>query len=151
MRIGCWGHLLRAVTGWGSRRPAQEKHFFRWEHERRFPRVEPGLSVIHPTLSESARYKPHFGMLRHNYSIFSHIYIIELEIKHRFVSFCCRFVNYFENDWKLSWPGFPEYSMWFAGAYSLETSALLHSPGGRLNKKDGLNRYGDSHVKDKTS
>ena len=23
--------------------------------------------------------------------------------------------------------------------------------GGRLNKKDGLNRYGDSHVKDKTS
>ena len=26
----------------------------------------------------------------------------------------------------------------------------LHS-GGRLNKKDGLTRYGDSHVKDKTS
>ena len=24
-------------------------------------------------------------------------------------------------------------------------------PGGRLNKKDGLNRCGDSHVKDKTS
>ena len=24
-------------------------------------------------------------------------------------------------------------------------------PGGRLNKKDGLTRYGDSHVKDKTS
>ena len=24
-------------------------------------------------------------------------------------------------------------------------------PGGRLNKKDGLNRYGNSHVKDKTS
>ena len=23
-------------------------------------------------------------------------------------------------------------------------------PGGRLNKKDGLTRYGDSHVKDKT-
>ena len=23
--------------------------------------------------------------------------------------------------------------------------------GGRLNKKDGLTRYGDSHVKDKTS
>ena len=28
-------------------------------------------------------------------------------------------------------------------------SALL--PGGRLNKKDGLTRYGDSHVKYKTS
>ena len=27
----------------------------------------------------------------------------------------------------------------------------FHSPGGRLNKKDGLTRYGDSHVKDKTS
>ena len=26
-----------------------------------------------------------------------------------------------------------------------------HQPGGRLNKKDGLTRYGDSHVKDKTS
>ena len=24
-------------------------------------------------------------------------------------------------------------------------------PGGRLNKKDGLTGYGDSHVKDKTS
>ena len=24
-------------------------------------------------------------------------------------------------------------------------------PGGRLNKKDGLSRYGNSHVKDKTS
>ena len=24
-------------------------------------------------------------------------------------------------------------------------------PGARLNKKDGLTRYGDSHVKDKTS
>ena len=27
----------------------------------------------------------------------------------------------------------------------------LFGPGGRLNKKDGLTRYGDSHVKDKTS
>ena len=28
----------------------------------------------------------------------------------------------------------------------------LHTAsGGRLNKKDGLTRYGDSHVKDKTS
>ena len=32
---------------------------------------------------------------------------------------------------------------------------LIHvnkgAPGDRLNKKDGLTRYGDSHVKDKTS
>ena len=27
----------------------------------------------------------------------------------------------------------------------------ITDPGGRLNKKDGLSRYGDSHVKDKTS
>ena len=27
----------------------------------------------------------------------------------------------------------------------------LSTAGGRLNKKDGLTRYGDSHVKDKTS
>ena len=30
-------------------------------------------------------------------------------------------------------------------------SYYLWKPGGRLNKKDGLTRYGDSHVKDKTS
>ena len=28
---------------------------------------------------------------------------------------------------------------------------LTKDPGGRLNKKDGLTRYGDSHVKYKTS
>ena len=28
---------------------------------------------------------------------------------------------------------------------------LKENPGGRLNKKDGLTRYGNSHVKDKTS
>ena len=28
---------------------------------------------------------------------------------------------------------------------------LRHQGGGRLNKKDGLTRYGNSHVKDKTS
>ena len=28
---------------------------------------------------------------------------------------------------------------------------IANSPGGRLNKKDGLTRCGDSHVKDKTS
>ena len=28
---------------------------------------------------------------------------------------------------------------------------LSETSGGRLNKKDGLTRYGDSHVKDKTS
>ena len=28
---------------------------------------------------------------------------------------------------------------------------MVIQPGGRLNKKDSLTRYGDSHVKDKTS
>ena len=28
---------------------------------------------------------------------------------------------------------------------------IFYPPGGRLNEKDGLTRYGDSHVKDKTS
>ena len=35
-----------------------------------------------------------------------------------------------------------------------QVNHLLRSPrtpGGRLNKKDGLTRYGNSHVKDKTS
>ena len=30
-------------------------------------------------------------------------------------------------------------------------NSKTHMSGGRLNKKDGLTRYGDSHVKDKTS
>ena len=30
-------------------------------------------------------------------------------------------------------------------------SLIQQDSGGRLNKKDGLTRYGDSHVKDKTS
>ena len=29
--------------------------------------------------------------------------------------------------------------------------AEIKDPGGRLNKKDRFTRYGDSHVKDKTS
>ena len=31
------------------------------------------------------------------------------------------------------------------------SSSWIGDPGGRLNKKDGLTRYGDSHVKHKTS
>ena len=33
----------------------------------------------------------------------------------------------------------------------LVVSFKSYDSGGRLNKKDGLTRYGDSHVKDKTS
>ena len=40
----------------------------------------------------------------------------------------------------------------FARSFWRVLEALLKQPpGGRLNKKDGLTRYGDSHVKDKTS
>ena len=35
--------------------------------------------------------------------------------------------------------------------WGLGSSATATASGGRLNKKDGLTRYGDSHVKDKTS
>ena len=36
--------------------------------------------------------------------------------------------------------------------YMVADALATHpTPGGRLNKKDGLTRYGDSHVKDKTS
>ena len=31
------------------------------------------------------------------------------------------------------------------------SASFWTNPGGRLNKKDGLTRYGNSHVKDKTS
>ena len=34
---------------------------------------------------------------------------------------------------------------------SVRLPGKMLQPGGRLNKKDGLTRYGDSHVKDKTS
>ena len=35
--------------------------------------------------------------------------------------------------------------------YHVNDSENIPMPGGRLNKKDGLTWYGDSHVKDKTS
>ena len=35
--------------------------------------------------------------------------------------------------------------------YCMELYQIITGPGGSLNKKDGLTRYGDSHVKDKTS
>ena len=34
---------------------------------------------------------------------------------------------------------------------SVESYFCISTSWGRLNKKDGLTRYGDSHVKDKTS
>ena len=50
----------------------------------------------------------------------------------------------------------PKYIALFANLVRtvLDTKFLPDSfkrAGGRLNKKDGLTRYGDSHVKDKTS
>ena len=46
----------------------------------------------------------------------------------------------------------------FINGYNNAVTSILYNdgilrqrPGGRLNKKDGLSRYGDSHVKDKTS
>ena len=35
--------------------------------------------------------------------------------------------------------------------YHSETTQRTWQSGGRLNKKDGLTKYGDSHVKDNTS
>ena len=59
-----------------------------------------------------------------------------------------------------SWICFVTYSIlkneWIAvllilpGAWFLLAQKHIRS-GGRLNKKDGLTRYGNSHVKDKTS
>ena len=54
---------------------------------------------------------------------------------------------YLENDF---------YDLTYLVAYqfvnrAIECSVCSERPGGRLNKKDGLTRYGNSHVKDKTS
>ena len=35
--------------------------------------------------------------------------------------------------------------------YNMEFYLVILAPGVRLNKKDSLTRYGNSHVKDKTS
>ena len=43
------------------------------------------------------------------------------------------------------------YKCIYRGAAAKFMAYLSKRPGGRLNKKDGLTRYGDSHVKDKTS
>ena len=37
------------------------------------------------------------------------------------------------------------------GLFYTKQHVQTDEAGGRLNKKDGLTRYGDSHVKDKTS
>ena len=42
-------------------------------------------------------------------------------------------------------------SLEFRLSFTNPSICPLVEPGGRLNKKDGLTRYGDSHVKDKTS
>ena len=39
----------------------------------------------------------------------------------------------------------------YSKSMAIHVLRILLRPGGRLNKKDGLTRYGDSHVKDKTS
>ena len=39
----------------------------------------------------------------------------------------------------------------YSALLTLSVFVCVQEPGGRLNKKDGLTRYGDSHVKDKTS
>ena len=41
--------------------------------------------------------------------------------------------------------------MWYRGFLHQNNLCKINEAGGRLNKKDGLTRYGDSHVKDKTS
>ena len=45
----------------------------------------------------------------------------------------------------------PSNGIWRQSTLARVTALCLTVPGGRLNKKDGLTRYGDSHVKDKTS
>ena len=45
----------------------------------------------------------------------------------------------------------PYFSIDIVLTLSIKQSYNLTTTGGRLNKKDGLTRYGDSHVKDKTS
>ena len=43
-------------------------------------------------------------------------------------------------------------SLWWEFLYMVKLVFILRQgPEGLLNKKDGLTRYGDSHVKDKTS
>ena len=44
---------------------------------------------------------------------------------------------------------FPGISVWIE--HQISGVNILCESGGRLNKKDGLTRYGNSHVKDKTS
>ena len=44
-----------------------------------------------------------------------------------------------------------ETSLFMQDLSDSKSSVIVKKAGGRLNKKDGLTRYGDSHVKDKTS
>ena len=57
--------------------------------------------------------------------------------------------------YKIIWPNTNvaseiKYIITHIAKWSRQTDEKRSKPGGRLNKKDGLTRYGDSHVKDKT-
>ena len=55
----------------------------------------------------------------------------------------CRITQHYERSWFAVLVMVP--------TWGLSQTCALRQAGGRLNKKDGLTRYGDSHVKDKTS
>ena len=70
---------------------------------------------------------------------------------------------HFQNVWREPWYSFIQKYIQSEQRWNMKSNfekkkrlsflmvkAFLY-PGGRLNKKDGLTRYGDSHVKDKTS
>ena len=66
-----------------------------------------------------------------------------LQTVHHFVQALCWYVCFCVNlYWRQHWP----IKLWWN-----VTLAIVATSGGRLNKKDGLTRYGNSHVKDKTS
>ena len=55
------------------------------------------------------------------------------------------------SQFKLAGRNFIHFFLWNRSNFWQDTKAEVVWAGGRLNKKDGLTRYGDSHVKDKTS
>ena len=58
-------------------------------------------------------------------------------------------ICHIHNTWDITY-AYPKKILPIFSSLSLHLN-IWSSPGGRLNKKDGLTRYGDSHVKDKTS
>ena len=95
------------------------------------------------------------GFWRHRTPLGWIIMLLAFQVIETFSSWCFMSkISFFitpANAKKIHWPKVMVNKTIFLGPITFPLFQYHKKPGGRLNKKDGLTRYGNSHVKDKTS